>query len=81
MVIDEKVLSQNIIITNMRHANALTKASEYIAKALDDLQHGLDLELVSINLQSAWNALGEITGVNQTEEIISNIFSKFCVGK
>ena len=81
MVIDEKVLSQNIIITNMRHANALTKASEFIAKALDDLHNGLDLELVSINLQSAWNALGEITGVNQTEEIISNIFSKFCVGK
>lgn len=81
MVIDEKVLSQNVIITNIRHAEALSKSNEIILKVIKDLQAGANLELVSLNLQSAWETLGLITGVSGTEEIIANIFSKFCVGK
>ncbi|MBR4745473.1 MAG: GTP-binding protein, partial [Clostridia bacterium] len=81
MVIDEKVLSQNVIITNIRHAEALSKSNEIILKVIKDLKSGANLELVSLNLQSAWETLGLITGVSSTEEIIANIFSKFCVGK
>ena len=81
MVIDEKVLSQNVIITNIRHAEALSKSNEIILRVITDLQDGANLELVSLNLQSAWETLGLITGVSGTEEIIANIFSKFCVGK
>ena len=81
MVIDEKVLSQNVIITNLRHVEALSKSNEIILKVIKDLKSGVNLELVSLNLQSAWETLGLITGVSSTEEIIANIFSKFCVGK
>ena len=81
MVIDEKVLSQNIIITNVRHMQALSSANKIIEDVLSDLQGHKDLELISLNLQSAWEMLGQITGVTSNEEIISNIFSKFCVGK
>ena len=41
----------------------------------------MPLDLVSIDVKSAWDSLGEITGKTATEEIINNIFSKFCVGK
>ena len=39
------------------------------------------LDLVAIDLKDAWDALGEITGETATEEIISTVFEKFCVGK
>ena len=81
MVIDEKVLSQNVIITNVRHMQALSNANGIIEDVISDLCCHKDLELISLNLQSAWEILGQITGVTSNEEIISNIFSKFCVGK
>ena len=80
-LIDDSVLGQNIIITSMRHAQALQSASNIIDDVINDLHNNADLELISLNLQSAWTTLGQITGVSSTEEIVSNIFSKFCVGK
>lgn len=63
-----------------RHLYALKSAREKLNSALS----GLDvapLDLVAIDIKDGWDALGEISGKTATEEIISNIFSKFCVGK
>lgn len=63
-----------------RHYQALKTAAEKIQVALKGLGV-LSLDLLSIDIKDAWDALGEISGKTATEEIINNIFSKFCVGK
>ncbi len=81
MVIDEKILGSNIIITNLRHADALQRAKDIIDNVIVSLTNGCALELTALDLQNAWQVLGEITGQTNNEEIIGNIFKKFCVGK
>lgn len=63
-----------------RHIEALKSAKEKLSSALS-LINSVPLDILSIDIKSAWSILGEITGKTATEEIINNIFSKFCVGK
>lgn len=63
-----------------RHFNALSRAKEKLICALNSIQN-VTLDLLAIDVKDAWDALGEISGKTATEEIINNIFSKFCVGK
>lgn len=69
------------IVSNIRHYDALQRASESIAKAQDGLAGGISSELLSEELRMATDALGEITGEITSDEILQNIFSKFCIGK
>ena len=63
-----------------RHLSALKRARESLTSALSAV--GVQpLDVLSIDVKSAWESLGEITGKTATEDIIDNIFSKFCVGK
>ncbi len=67
-------------IVEERHYSALCRAANSLASAAAG--SGLaTLDLVAIDLKDAWDALGEITGETATEEIISTVFEKFCVGK
>lgn len=63
-----------------RHLSALKKARKKIGDALSALDSET-LDIISIDVKAAWDSLGEITGKTATEEIINNIFMKFCVGK
>lgn len=63
-----------------RHYAALKKAKEKLDLALSGLGE-IPLELVAMDIKDGWDALGEITGKTASEEIINEIFSKFCVGK
>lgn len=63
-----------------RHYAAIKTAREYLLSAIDSVDD-VSLDVLSIDIKAAWDALGEITGVTATEDIINNIFSKFCVGK
>lgn len=63
-----------------RHFHALSKAKDKLLSALQNIKV-VTLDLLAIDLKDAWDALGEISGKTATEEIINNIFSKFCVGK
>ena len=67
------------VITNERHISALTEAKRALESAKAGLQYTADCPL--IDLRSAYDALGQITGKTATEDIIDAIFSKFCVGK
>ena len=63
-----------------RHFNALLRAKEKLEVALGAVGN-VPLDILAIDVKDGWDALGEISGKTATEEIINDIFSKFCVGK
>ena len=63
-----------------RHNQALLTAQEKLNSALLNLG-SVPLDILAIDIKDGWDALGEISGRTATEDIINNIFSKFCVGK
>lgn len=73
--------TSEVILTNLRHRQALERG----LASLKDVSHGARearaLELLAADLTIAMNALGEVTGEVSTEEILGEIFSKFCIGK
>lgn len=81
MVFSQNIMETNIILTNLRHVQTLTKSLEYCKDAITSINSGNSLDLVSIDIQNLWLALGEITGETNNEEIIDKIFSSFCLGK
>ena len=74
-------MNNDAIVTGSRQYAALLCASESLTQSLDELGAGLPLDLVSIGIESAMASLGEVDGREIGEEIVSEIFSKFCVGK
>lgn len=68
-----------IAVTNQRHLNLLITAHESIRDAIDNIE--IPQDILSIDIRNAAQALGEITGQNVTDDILSSIFSHFCVGK
>jgi tRNA modification GTPase len=69
------------MITNVRHQTALEHAESSLQQARDSIMEGMAAELVAIDVRSAADALGEITGAITTDEILEKIFSEFCIGK
>ena len=80
---DIPALSDNdIIVTNARHYDALTRSHDCIQRVIDGLQIQLSGDLLSEDLRQALDTLAEITGGQITpNEVLGNIFKKFCVGK
>jgi len=70
-----------VIVANVRHRDALTKASEAIRRAINCQQQGEPVEFVAFELREALLHLGEITGETCPEEILHHIFARFCIGK
>ena len=69
------------VITNIRHEQALRKAVSALDSAVNACESALPEDIVSIELTSAANAIGEITGATISEDILDKIFSEFCLGK
>lgn len=69
------------LITEERHLKALEKALKGINLAVDGISNNIPLDLVAEDIKFVWDSLGEITGKTASEEIIDEIFKKFCVGK
>ncbi len=69
------------IIPNLRHKMALTKAAEFLEDASRNLTDSFPLETVAADLSWAKDAVDEITGDKSNEEILNEIFSRFCIGK
>ena len=70
-----------VTISNTRHYEALIRAQEAIRRVQDGLQMQISGEFLSMDLQDCLTALGEITGKISSQEVLNNIFSKFCIGK
>lgn len=74
-------MNETIFITNVRHKDALVKSKESLETVLETIELGLPEDCLSIDLQSAYEYLGEITGETVGESLIDQIFSQFCLGK
>lgn len=72
---------QDIIVSNIRHYEALQKALEAIKRVSDGLDLNLSGDFIAQDIRECMHYLGEITGQISTDEILGNIFSKFCIGK
>jgi tRNA modification GTPase len=78
----EKIGAANLdLAINQRQAAALTRAKLALEQVRETLDRGLPLDFWSIDLRSAIQALGEITGEEVTESVLDRIFSRFCIGK
>jgi tRNA modification GTPase len=71
----------DVIVTNIRHYEALTKARQAILRVLHGLNEGISGEFLSQDIRECMHYLGEITGQITNDEILGNIFSRFCIGK
>ncbi|MDD2577075.1 MAG: tRNA uridine-5-carboxymethylaminomethyl(34) synthesis GTPase MnmE [Bacteroidales bacterium] len=80
-IINPNDLTDKVFITNSRHYDSLTKVLESIEKIEKDFQNELPSDLIASDIRTALHHLGEITGEVTTEDILTNIFSKFCIGK
>lgn len=72
---------KSAVVTNLRHKDALEKTREHLLKSVDSINKKLSGEFISVDLRNAESSLGEIIGKVTTEDILNNIFSKFCIGK
>ncbi len=80
-VIDKTVASQNTIVANIRHYEALKKANSSLDNVLEGIDAHITTDLIAFELRRALEYLGEISGEVTNDEILGNIFSKFCIGK
>jgi len=71
----------DVVVTNVRHLEALTKAKRAIQEVLDGIKGKFSGEITALSIRRALNYLGEITGEVTHEDLLDYIFSKFCIGK
>ena len=74
-------VDSDIVITNQRHKCQIEKAIKNLNSALESLEKNMPIDIVAISLKDVLSDLGEITGEEASEEIINEIFSRFCLGK
>jgi len=79
--LNEINLDNDIVITNERHKNLISKAIENLNKAKNILKEGMPVDIIAISLKDVLANLGAITGEEAGEEIINEIFARFCLGK
>lgn len=79
--LNEINLDNEIIITNIRHKNLITKAIENVKKTKKTIEEKMPLDIIAISIRDILEDLGKITGEIVDENIINEIFAKFCLGK
>ena len=77
----EIVISDQTIVTNIRHIHLLEEAKKALESCLNDLKAGYPLDAVEIDLRNSYTLLGEITGETIDDDVLNKIFNDFCIGK
>lgn len=80
-VIEKDKVKNDVIITNLRHYESLNNSRESLKAALESMETGRSGELLAFDIRKGIFHLGEITGDITTDDLLANIFSKFCIGK
>ncbi|OGW89707.1 MAG: tRNA uridine-5-carboxymethylaminomethyl(34) synthesis GTPase MnmE [Omnitrophica bacterium RIFCSPLOWO2_01_FULL_50_24] len=80
-VLKEEFGSESVLITRLRHKRALVASLESIEKSIDSLRQRESLELVTLDLKQALDALRELVGEIYSEDLLDVIFKEFCIGK
>ncbi|KRL67252.1 tRNA modification GTPase TrmE [Companilactobacillus versmoldensis DSM 14857 = KCTC 3814] len=73
--------SSNVIITSARQAGLLRQAKQSLNDVISGIDAGMPIDLVQIDMTNCWDKLGEITGDSYPDELITQLFSQFCLGK
>jgi tRNA modification GTPase len=73
--------NEEVLLTNVRHKELIEKAAGSLKEAAQAYQTGLPLDCITIDLLNAAEYLGQITGESVSEDVLHEIFSRFCVGK
>lgn len=81
MVSTHRNLQADTVITNLRHYEHLVKTNESLEAVLRGVEKQITSDWLAFDLRQALNHLGEITGSITTDDLLANIFSKFCIGK
>lgn len=71
----------DLLVTNTRHVEALQRTREFLEKTLSGLEQQIPGDLLAMDLRQALYHLGEITGQVTADDLLGNIFSRFCIGK
>ena len=74
-------LSEDTIVSSARHVEALSRTQQSLEKALDGLENGITGDFVAMDIRQGMFYLGTITGDISTDDLLGNIFAKFCIGK
>lgn len=74
-------INNEIYITNIRHKTALERAKDSLMKVIESIENDMPEDFYSIDLMDAYETLGSITGEMVGEDLVNEIFSKFCMGK
>jgi tRNA modification GTPase len=80
-VLSQKVNLESTIVANARHYEALQKAYEDLSRVLQGLTTGITADFVAMDIRASLHHLGEITGEISTDDLLENIFGRFCIGK
>lgn len=73
--------SSDVIITSARQAGLLRQAKQSLNDVISGIEAGMPIDLVQIDMTACWDKLGEITGDSYPDELITQLFSQFCLGK
>jgi len=74
-------VENQVLVTNIRHIRILEECREHMKGFLNGLEMGLSVDFLVIDLQNSWEKLGSITGETIEDDLLDQIFSKFCLGK
>ncbi|MCS5489420.1 tRNA uridine-5-carboxymethylaminomethyl(34) synthesis GTPase MnmE [Algoriphagus limi] len=77
----DKFKTGNTVVTNIRHYDSLTKTRESLLEVLGGLDNQVTNDFLAMDIRRSLYFLGEITGEITTDDLLANIFSKFCIGK
>jgi translation initiation factor IF-2 len=79
--INEFNVNDNNYLTNARHVAKMREALNSLKSALDGCKQHLDIDMIELDVKSAWYSLGEIIGDTNSDTLITELFSRFCLGK
>ena len=71
----------DVIVTNVRHAQLLERAADELSEAINMIKQEEAMDFIEVNIRSAYDLLGEITGDTASDDVLSEVFSRFCLGK
>jgi tRNA modification GTPase len=76
-----KIGDDQTLVTGLRHYESLRGAHHALSDVLGGIEQGVSNDLLALDIRTALHHLGEITGEITTDDLLENIFSKFCIGK
>jgi len=77
----DSVKSGDVLVTNLRHYQNLVQTNESLNRVLKSMEDGITGDFLAMDIRQSLHYLGEITGAITTDDLLENIFSKFCIGK